>query len=90
MSRKCIVVARAEDDVKWDGEPFASDLGQRPKFVPCRRAVAMAWVVEREGDDIALERQKADAFAAREGYTVFEFPADEPDPIGKARAAVLR
>lgn len=87
--RRCIVIARAEDDVVWDGQPFASDLGQRPKFVPTRRAVAMVWVTEREGDDVALERQKAAAFAAKDGYAVFEFPADEPDPLGKARAAVL-
>ena len=83
--RQCIVLARAENCAEWDGQPFASDLGQRPKFVPTRRAVAMVWL--NAGD--ASDEEKARAFAASDGYTVFTYAVGEADPLGKARAAVL-
>jgi len=56
-----------------------------PKFEPCPKASALVWLNEGTEADEAQARD----FAQREGYSVLIFPTSEPDPLGKARAAVL-
>jgi hypothetical protein len=81
-----IVLAWTEDSAEWDGEPYAADLGERPSMRPTRLAKAAMWL--RKGTEADVE--KARAYAAREGHRVLTFPASERDPIGAAKAAVLR
>lgn len=80
-----IVIAWVEETVEWTGEPFRVDIGERPPMRPARLAKAAMWVNDGNAADLA----KAERYAAREGYRVLTFTG-EPDPLGAAKAAVLR
>ena len=46
---------------------------------------ACMWLAQATDKDLV----KARAWAAREGKTVFTFPAEEQDPLGQARIKIL-
>jgi hypothetical protein len=81
-----IVIAWTEDSAEWDGAPYAADLGERPTMRPTRLAKAAMWL--RQGTEVDVE--KARAYAAKDGHRVLTFPQSERDPLGAAKAAVLR
>jgi hypothetical protein len=81
-----IVIAWTEDSAEWDGEPFAADLGERPTMRPTRLAKAAMWLRQGTDADVAAAKR----YAAPQGYIVLTFPASERDPLGAAKAAVLR
>jgi hypothetical protein len=81
-----IVIAWTEDSAEWDGEPYAADLGERPTMRPVRLAKACMWLNRGTAADV----EKARVYAAPQGYSVLTFPASVRDPLGAARAAVLR
>jgi hypothetical protein len=62
------------------------DLGERHTFASVDRPVAMIWI--NAGDDADVER--AQTYAAREGYQVFTYPTSEPEPLVRARLDVLK
>lgn len=58
----------------------------RPQMRVAPRAAALVWLNEGTDADLA----KAKAYATTEGYEVLTFPTTEEDPLGLARAAVLK
>ena len=79
-----IVIAWTEESVEI--LPGARvDLGERPKTRPVRIAKAAMWVNDGDAEELA----KARRYAASQGYDVVTFEG-EADPLGAAKAAVLR
>lgn len=79
-----IVLARVDEDFKVVRER-RTDLGERPDMERVDKPVAMMW--KNDGD--AADVEKAKAYAATEGYTVFTYKG-ERDPLGRAKRDVLR
>jgi len=80
-----IVVARLVDDVEVIGVARI-DLGERHKTRAIKRAEACCWLNEGGPEDV----KKARSWAESNGYTVFTFPANEPEALVLARASLLK
>lgn len=83
-----IVIAWAETESQVDpSAPMARrDLGERPKLMEVAISKAAMWANDGTKSDIA----KARAYASRQGYRVFVYPASEVNPLGRARRDVLK
>ena len=85
---KCIVVAWITDDglhltgkyVRPDGVNWTAEAES------CPQARAVIWL-NRGG---LVDIQKAEAYAAEQGATVYTFPPSVRDPLGQARALVMQ
>jgi hypothetical protein len=78
-----VVLARLDDDfiVVDPGQP---DIGRRAKLQDVKKPVSLMWCRKGEQVDIA----KAQRYAASEGYTVFTYPTNERDPLGRAKVDI--
>lgn len=81
----CIVLARVEQEQIID-KHGRIDLGERHTFRAVPRPVAVVWANHGGERDV----KRAESFALAEGYRVLSYPASEPDPLGRARADVMR
>ena len=79
-----IVIAWTEDEIQIVSAR-RTDLGERPVTRTVQSPRACMWVASGTDEDLT----KARAWAAREGKTVFTFPATEQDPLGQARIKIL-
>lgn len=57
----------------------------RPVMIPVPESAALVWRLAGDQSDL----EKAKAFAETEGYSVFTFPTNERDPIGKAKSLAM-
>lgn len=81
MNRLCIVVAMVLErrvGQTYAGRPFGPQRVQRD-------AQAAIWLNKGSDED----KRVAEAWAAREGYSVHVYQVDEPDPLGRAKADAL-
>ena len=81
-----IVIAWTQEVWAWNGEPFATDLGHRPKTVLKLEPLAAMWL--REGSASDLENAKR-YVSNMENGRVFEFD-DHADPLVEARARIMK
>ena len=82
-----IVYARAENTaLEATGRMVVRDMNLFPEFRAAWEGKAGMWL--KAGTDADVE--KATKALAKEGYTIFQFPSNERDPLGKARAAVVK
>lgn len=66
-----------------------ADLGQRPRMMPQWRPCAVVWA--RSGSAADVESAKRHMQAHRlHGGAVYQYPADEADPIGRAKREVMQ
>ena len=79
-----IVIAWTEDEVQIV-TARRTDLGERPVTRTVQSPRACMWLAQATDEDLT----KAQAWALREGKTVFTFPATEQDPLGQARIKIL-
>lgn len=68
------------------GRNVMRDMNWFPEFRAEAEGKACMWMNKGSAADVA----KAEAYAAKEGWKVFTYPTTERDPLGKAKAAVLR
>lgn len=81
-----VVLARVEPEPAI-AKQGGVDLGGQHQIKQADKPVAMVWAQ----DASESERQKAIAFAQKEGYMLLTYPSDEVDPLGRAKEdAVLR
>ncbi len=80
-----IVLAWSEVVKVHDGEPWASDLGQRPTFIPKVIANAVVWCRTQIPGDLERARSHADSLSA----TLYFFSQNDTDPLARARKKVL-
>lgn len=82
-----IVVAWTEVDSEFVREN-ARDLGERPTMREITVAKAATWLLN--ADEAELAKAKASAFILANGWSIFCYPTAERDPLGRARAAILK
>ena len=82
---KTIVLATTEE-VTVVVRARRTDLGERPDMRTELVAKAATWLLAGDATDV----KKAKAYAAQAGWKVFTYPTSEKDPLGRARADVLR
>lgn len=86
-----IVIAWVETVHVHDGQPWSADLGTRPGMREERRAVAAMWTSAGTDKDVTKASEWARKSNTSDDPTrhVFVYPADEPDPLGRAKADAL-
>lgn len=88
MNLSTIVLAWIVDDVEIVRARRA-DLGERPITRVVRRPVACVWLRAGGPADVARARTYA-ATRGEEPTTVYVYPLDEEDPIGRAKREIAR
>lgn len=82
-----IVIAWAEQTALVPtGRHVMRDMNWFPEFRAEWEGKAAMWLNRGTDSDVA----KAKRYAASEGRTVYTFPTDERDPLGKAREAARK
>ena len=79
-----IVLARVEQE-QVPSKQGRFDLGERHEFTEVDKPVSLIW----GRGDFARNTEQASAYAEREGYLLFMYPPDEPDPLGRAKLDVM-
>lgn len=79
-----IVLARVEQE-QVPSTQGRFDLGEHPAFTEEDKPVSLVW----GRGDFARNTEQASAYAEREGYLLFMYPPDEPDPLGRAKLDVM-
>jgi len=86
-TRYAVMLAWVENTgLRETGRMVLRDANWFPEFEPCLEAKCAAWIYNGTDADVARARE----YAAREGRSVFVYPATEPDPKNRARADVMR
>lgn len=81
-----IVVARVEmTGIRKTGRQVMRDRNWFPEIEAAPEAKTCIWLNAGTPDDV----ESARTFAAKEGYTVFTYPTDDPDPRGRASREVM-
>jgi hypothetical protein len=82
-----IVIARAQKTALIPtGRHVMRDRNWFPEFTVDWEGKAAIWLRKGKKEDI----ERAKEHALRDGWTVFIFPSSEPDPLGKARAEIIK
>jgi hypothetical protein len=80
-----IVIAWTTEEVEFV-RARRTDLGERPETRMVKVAHAAMWLNSGTEDDL----RKAREYASANGYRAFSYVTDERDPLGCAKADVLR
>lgn len=78
-----IVIGWVVEEMKWNGEAFAVDLGRSPKFVKTMVSKACMWL--NDGSHRDVEKAQKYVESDVENGRVFTFYGVS-DPLGEARA----
>lgn len=87
-TKQWVVIVWTETVQRYDGRPFAADLGARPGMVEITEARACVWLRGGSAKDVAKARAYLDE--ERPNGQVLCYPLSERDPLGRARAEALR
>jgi len=85
--KRWVVIAWTETVWRYEGRPFAADLGALPGMVEVTEGRACVWL--RDGTEVDVEEARAYLDKTHPDGWVICYPRTEKEPLIRARAEIL-